>query len=62
LHETPTARSFTTFLLLFAYIFDKKMDHNMLALMLDPRLKSLQLVTNYIDHENASTLVAQYDE
>jgi hypothetical protein len=34
----------------------------MLALMLDLRLKNFQLVINYIDHENVSTLVAQYDE
>ncbi len=33
----------------------------MLALMLDPRFKSLWLVTSYIGHEKASSLVVQYD-
>jgi hypothetical protein len=33
----------------------------MLALMLDPRFKSLWLVTSYIDPQRASSLVVQYD-
>jgi hypothetical protein len=41
--------------------FEKNMGHNMLLLMLNPRFKSLQLVTNYIGHDKTSTLVVQYD-
>jgi len=33
----------------------------MLVLMLNPRFKSLQLVTNYIGHDKTSALVVQYD-
>jgi hypothetical protein len=37
--------------------FENKRVHN----MLDPRVKSLQFVINYIGHERTFTLVAQYD-
>jgi hypothetical protein len=33
----------------------------MLVLMLNPRFKSLQLVTSYIGHDKTSALVVQYD-
>jgi hypothetical protein len=51
---------FSTFPFLFAWV-EKNKGHNMLALMLDPRFKSLWLVTSYIGHEKASSLVVQYD-
>jgi hypothetical protein len=34
----------------------------MLALMLDSKFKSMQFITSYLGHENAYTLVVQYDE
>jgi hypothetical protein len=34
----------------------------MLALMLDPRFKSMQLGTMYLGRENAVAVVAKYDE
>jgi hypothetical protein len=30
--------------------------------MLDLKFKSMQLVTSYLDHENASTLIVRYGE
>jgi hypothetical protein len=46
----------------FLHVFHKKKCHNMLAFMLDPRLKSLQLVINYVGREVVYALVVQYDE
>jgi hypothetical protein len=34
----------------------------MLALMLDPRFKNMRLITMFMGHENASLVVANYDE
>jgi len=42
-------------------MFDRK-NHNMLALMLDPRFKNMCLVTMFLNHENAIVMVAEYDE
>jgi hypothetical protein len=42
----------------FLHGFDKK-NHNMLALMLDSKFKSMQFKTSYLTHENAYTLVVQ---
>jgi hypothetical protein len=36
----------------FLYTFEKKKGHNMLALMLDPKFKSMCLVTTYIICDN----------
>lgn len=41
--------------------FENKKVHNMLDLMLDLRVKSLQFVISYIGHERTFTLVTQYD-
>jgi hypothetical protein len=35
--------------------------HNMLALMLNPHVKSLWVVEIYVGHENAICLVVEYD-
>ncbi len=35
--------------------------HNMLALMLNPHVKSLWVVEIYVRHENAICLVIEYD-
>lgn len=39
----------------FLHGFDRKNNHNILALMLDLKFKSMQLVTSYLGRENAST-------
>ncbi len=44
----------------FLHVFYKKRCHNMLAFMLDPRFKSLQLMINYVGREVAYALVVQY--
>jgi hypothetical protein len=41
--------------------FDKNRRHNMLALMLDLRFKSMWLVANYLGHETTFLLVIKYD-
>lgn len=46
---------------IFACLYKKK-GHNMIALMLDPRFKSLRLVTSSKKHEGFFALIAQYDE
>ncbi len=60
MHETKYCRCFSTFPFLL-HAFDKKRGHNMLALMLDPRFKNMQLVTTYLGHENV-IIVVVYDE
>ncbi len=44
------------------YAFDKKRDHNMLALMFDLRFKNMQSVSMYLGHENVVIVVIKYDE
>ncbi len=46
----------------FLHVFEKKKCHNMLALMFDPRSKSMHLVIMFLGHENTSIIVAKYDE
>jgi hypothetical protein len=41
--------------------FDEKKTHNMLALMLDSRFKSLCLVSSFIGHDQGITIVEEYD-
>jgi hypothetical protein len=41
--------------------FDERKTHNMLALMLDPRFKSLQLIFSFIGHDQGITIVGQDD-
>jgi hypothetical protein len=41
--------------------FDEKKTHNMLALMLDPRFKSLHLVSSFIGCDQGVAFVEQYD-
>ncbi len=38
------------------------MGHNILALMWDPKFKSMCLLCIYVGHENALVLIAAYDE
>jgi len=44
------------------YAFDKKRDHNMLALMFDLRFKNMQSISMYLGHENVVIVVIKYDE
>jgi hypothetical protein len=37
-------------------------NHILLALMLDPKLKSMCLVNTYVSHENVTTIVITHDE
>jgi hypothetical protein len=41
--------------------FDASMAHNMLALMLDPRFKTLKCVTNLIGKDKAQVIMNEYD-
>ncbi len=41
--------------------YGKKKTHNMLTLMLDPRFKSLHLVSSFIDCEHGEVIVENYD-
>ncbi len=46
----------------FMHVVDKKIGHNMLALMADPKYKSMWLMTSYLGYEVAPSLVLNYDE
>jgi hypothetical protein len=48
-------------LLSFARTFDVGKAHNMLALMLDPRFKDLEVILNYVGHDMAKQVVDDYD-
>jgi hypothetical protein len=39
-----------------------KIGHNMLVLMFDARLKSMQLIITFLTHENVAIIVAKYDQ
>jgi hypothetical protein len=45
----------------FLKIFEKKKTHNMLSLMLDPRFKSLCLMSSFIGREQGVAIVDKYD-
>ncbi len=46
----------------FLHVFEKKKCHNMLALMFDPRSKSMHLVTMFLGRENITIIIVKYDE
>jgi len=46
----------------FFFAFKKKKCHNMLALMFDPRSKSMHLVTMFLGCENITIIIVKYDE
>ncbi len=48
-------------ILLFLQAFDSQNVHNMIAIMLDPHFKSLQVVENYEGHEEAIHFAFEYD-
>ncbi len=45
----------------FLYKFDERKTHNMLALMLDPKLKSFRLMSYSIGRDQRVVIVEQYD-
>jgi len=45
----------------FLHAYDRKRGHNMLALMLDPRLKNMRLIIVFLGHENV-VIVVKYDQ
>jgi hypothetical protein len=45
----------------FLKSFDFCQIHNMLALMLDPRFKSLQVMKSFVGHNNAIHFIVKYD-
>ncbi len=47
--------------LLFKRTYDEKNTHNMLALMCDPRFKSLHLVSSYVSMEQGVSIIEEYD-
>ncbi len=49
-------------LIFFLYAYDRKKGHNMLALMLDPRFKSMKLITIFLGHENVVVIIVEYDQ
>ncbi len=46
----------------FLHAYDRKRGHNMLALMFNPRFKSMKLITIFLGRENAIVIVAEYDQ
>jgi hypothetical protein len=49
-------------LISFLDAYDRKKGHNMLALMFDPRFKSMKLITNFWGHENVVVIIVEYDQ
>ena len=48
--------------LAFAIDFTCEKAHNMLSLMLDPRYKGLHVINDYVGHEKAMHIVAEYNQ
>jgi hypothetical protein len=46
----------------FLHSYDSKRGHNMLALMLNPRFKSMRLITIFLGCENATIIIVEYDQ
>jgi hypothetical protein len=46
----------------FLHEVEKRKYHNIFALMLDPKFKSMRLVSIYMGHDNATIIVVAYDE
>ncbi len=40
---------------------DREINHCMLALLLDYRIKCMHLITSYLGHENALSVIVDYD-
>jgi len=46
----------------FKKIYEGNKTHNMLSLMLDPRFKSLKLISSLIHQEQVVSIVEEYDQ
>jgi hypothetical protein len=46
----------------FLKVYDKKKSHNMISLMLNPRYKSLHIVSSFVGREQGVVLVEEYDK
>jgi hypothetical protein len=49
------------FFLSLLKVYDKRKAHNMISLMLDPRYKSLGIVSSFVRMEQGVALVEEYD-
>jgi hypothetical protein len=49
------------FFLSFLKAYDKRKTHNMISLMLDPRYKSLCIISSFVRREQGVALVEEYD-
>jgi len=49
------------YFLSFLKIYDKRKGHNMISLMLNPRYKSLHIVSSFVGREQGVALVEKYD-
>jgi hypothetical protein len=43
-------------------VYDKKKTHNVISLMLDPKYKSLHIVSSFVGREQGVALVEEYDK
>jgi hypothetical protein len=50
------------FFLSFLKVHDKRKAHNMIFLMLNPRRKSLHIISSFVGKEQGVTLVEEYDK
>jgi myosin-crossreactive antigen len=49
------------FFLSFLKVYDKRKAHNMISLMLDPRYKSLHIISSFVGREQDVVFVEEYD-
>jgi hypothetical protein len=50
------------YFLSFLRVYDKRKSHNMISLMLDPRYKSLHIISSFVGREQGVVLVEKYDK
>jgi len=50
------------FFLSFLKVYDKRKAHNMINFMLNPRRKSLRIISSFVGKEQGVTLVEEYDK
>jgi hypothetical protein len=50
------------FFLSFLKKYENRKAHNMISLMLDPRLKSLRIISSFVGREQSVALVEEYDK
>jgi hypothetical protein len=45
----------------FLYKYEERKTHNIFSLMLDPQFKNLRLVSSLVGHEQAISIIKEYD-